>query len=895
MGLTSSIVGSAAGASLGTLFVELTAKSTDLVKGMQEAEDSVKDGSDVMVKELGLMSAAFVAAFALVGVDAVKEFAKFDAALVQSTSLISGLSKEMQKQMGDIARTMSKDTVSSAEELVQAYQGLHHAQIDAKDSAAALQIVDEYALASTKGIKVATEELTDTLSAFGLRTKDSAQNVENLQRVSDVFTKGAMLATSTINELAQAMNSRAGPALRDLHKSLEEGVAVIAAYGDAGVKGELAGSQLALVLRVLQTEAVKNNVEFQNLGISVFDAYGRMRNMADIAKDMEKSLGPMATAERRAALELLGFQDRSLQAVIQLIGLSDKIKEYQTALEEAGGATKEVAEKNLDSMGAQLEILRNRMKDFLLTIGEGLSPALKELTEITKELTTNNSNFSDSIKELAHGVGYVLVTAVKAAVDIYNGWRGLLKLIDAAVVGSAELVLSVWSKVLDGIKFYIEGIVNTVISGFNMAIRTLNSLVDKLPDWMLQGPTGIGHVQEVTWKLNVQMPDLKGAINFLDDTRKELLDGTAAIYAEPVKKVEAASKEMSTGVSAAVKKTKTDFEALATEIEKVGFNSLKVTQILDKMGAPKLENFLGQVAGKQTFPEGSKEKAMQDLQNKQMQDQLKTNMNLEVFKAGNIGGFGDQATGTALQLQKEIQLNQSRLTELKRIGQQEGDLNDATLKRMMAAQTLYSKQLKALKSAETQMVLQTASTMFNDLATIAGAFAGKQSGIYKTLFAASKAFAIAESIVKIQQGIASAAALPWPANLAAIASVVAATANIVTTIQSVKLEFAGAKARGGDVTAGKSFLVGEEGPEMFTPNTSGSITPNNRLGSGGTRVVVNNYTDTTPTVTERQEGDEKVIDIMIRRVKNEISSEIRDGRGNVSKSIEQSFKLRRGQ
>ena len=34
-------------------------------------------------------------------------------------------------------------------------------------------------------------------------------------------------------------------------------------------------------------------------------------------------------------------------------------------------------------------------------------------------------------------------------------------------------------------------------------------------------------------------------------------------------------------------------------------------------------------------------------------------------------------------------------------------------------------------------------------------------------------------------------------------------------------------------------MVGERGPELFTPNSSGVITPNNRLGSGGNTININ--------------------------------------------------------
>jgi hypothetical protein len=46
------------------------------------------------------------------------------------------------------------------------------------------------------------------------------------------------------------------------------------------------------------------------------------------------------------------------------------------------------------------------------------------------------------------------------------------------------------------------------------------------------------------------------------------------------------------------------------------------------------------------------------------------------------------------------------------------------------------------------------------------------------------------------------------------------------------------RASGGPVMSGGSYIVGEKGPELFTPGTSGSITPNNALGGGGNTINV---------------------------------------------------------
>ena len=47
------------------------------------------------------------------------------------------------------------------------------------------------------------------------------------------------------------------------------------------------------------------------------------------------------------------------------------------------------------------------------------------------------------------------------------------------------------------------------------------------------------------------------------------------------------------------------------------------------------------------------------------------------------------------------------------------------------------------------------------------------------------------------------------------------------------------RAGGGPVSAGSSYIVGERGPEMFVPRSSGSVYPNDAMGIGGANIVVN--------------------------------------------------------
>lgn len=62
------------------------------------------------------------------------------------------------------------------------------------------------------------------------------------------------------------------------------------------------------------------------------------------------------------------------------------------------------------------------------------------------------------------------------------------------------------------------------------------------------------------------------------------------------------------------------------------------------------------------------------------------------------------------------------------------------------------------------------------------------------------------------------------------------------------LAIGGAKAGGGALSGGTSYLVGESGPELFTPGGNGVLSPNGSMG--GASVVVNNYLDARGATTD---------------------------------------------
>jgi len=68
-------------------------------------------------------------------------------------------------------------------------------------------------------------------------------------------------------------------------------------------------------------------------------------------------------------------------------------------------------------------------------------------------------------------------------------------------------------------------------------------------------------------------------------------------------------------------------------------------------------------------------------------------------------------------------------------------------------------------------------------------------------------------------------------------------------------------ADGGRVTGGRPYIVGERGPELFTPGVGGSITPNEALGGGSTNIVVN--VDASGSNVEGDEDEGRALGIAL--------------------------------
>jgi len=247
----------------------------------------------------------------------------------------------------------------------------------------------------------------------------------------------------------------------------------------------------------------------------------------------------------------------------------------------------------------------------------------------------------------------------------------------------------------------------------------------------------------------------------------------------------------------------------------------------------------------------------------------------------------DKVTQTLLEKEKVREVLAADIDKIKTKGlKAEVEAKEIAISRVDAAQKIQNIDSKAAqaKAQEAKKVEELVGNLENEGALIQAKLDGREDEVRLTQEIAEKTeglekgdaarveslirgnaqlkeqAAIADKMQKIYdqigQSIASGVVDTLSAAVDQTKSLADAAANTLRNVASILLQlgvntalkgtgsslFSGLTgfADGGRPPVGKPSIVGERGPELFVPNTSGTIVPNNKLGGGGaTNVVVN--------------------------------------------------------
>lgn len=193
--------------------------------------------------------------------------------------------------------------------------------------------------------------------------------------------------------------------------------------------------------------------------------------------------------------------------------------------------------------------------------------------------------------------------------------------------------------------------------------------------------------------------------------------------------------------------------------------------------------------------------------------------------------------------------------------------------KMWAMEQEFSLKQQQLDEAQKSARIEIYQGLFSGLSGLTSAFFGEQSAAHKVMFGIEKGFAIAQSVMAIQQSIAKAMSLGFPANIPVIAQTVGQGAQVLSSIKGVQM---GGIAHGGlDYVPKESTYLLDKGERVLSPNQNKDL---NRFMAegGGSGLTINNYSSARVTASD----DGKTI--TIEDVRNEARNENKRSWTNLS-------------
>ena len=440
-------------------------------------------------------------------------FAGLSAGIIKTTNDFSEFEMHIQKAGGninataeelDMFRKVAKDvglqTTFSAKEAAEALFYLAGGSIDAAEAQAGLKEAAKIAATGELDLKDAVIAAGDAMSQFGIEAEDAT-------KISDLFIYSTTRVQQTMPELTQALKQVSSTA-RQTGLSIEETTGFLNLFADSGKRGMEGGIALSNVLRNLTTnlDGDKGAV-FEELGIQVFDASGNMRDMTAVILELVDKFQSMTDAQRLQSAETI-FGARSARDFLTLVSSgSETIREYIDDLSAAAGVAADFNAR-VNEARSPLEVVRSLMEHMSLTVGESLTPVVRDLALSIQPVVEKIAAWIKENPELTKniilgatavaGLVFVLSSLGLMLIGVAGFFTALMSPVGIVILGIGMLIAvgwklySEWGATIEGLKRFWEGF-KTALSNTWEGIKLMfqdavdwivNKTIKPLMDWI---------------------------------------------------------------------------------------------------------------------------------------------------------------------------------------------------------------------------------------------------------------------------------------------------------------------------------------------------------------------------------------------------------------------------
>lgn len=278
----------------------------------------------------------------------------------------------------------------SSVEAAGALETLSKAGLDATQSVQALPAVLNLAQAGGIELGAAADFVTKAVNGMGLSFGEAG-------RVADVLSQGANASSTSVEGLAGAL-SYSAPLARSLGLSLEQTVAIIGKFADAGIDASRAGTALNSILAQFSDPASKFRRELADAGITTSNFDQALRQLAAAGPDGQRAINAVG---QEAGPALRALLNQGMGALDELRG----------KLETSAGSAKAFGEVVSNNLDGAVKGLGSAWSALLIKLGTPVLDTLKgqvgAIAARLQEFVANGTaaRFGESIRAAFESAG----------------------------------------------------------------------------------------------------------------------------------------------------------------------------------------------------------------------------------------------------------------------------------------------------------------------------------------------------------------------------------------------------------------------------------------------------------------------------------------------------------
>ncbi|MDU0476357.1 phage tail tape measure protein [Staphylococcus chromogenes] len=340
------------------------------------------------------VSAPIVAGFGA----AVKKSIDFDDSM-RKVKATSGATGNEFQQLRDKALEMGAKTKFSASESADALNYMALAGWDTKDMLGGIDGVMQLAAASGEDLGQVSDIVTDSLTAFGMKAKDSGH-------FADVLAQTSSKANTDVRGLGEAFKY-AAPVAGALGYTVEDTSIAIGLMSNAGIKGEKAGTALRTMFTNLSKPTGDMKKKMDELGISITDSNGNMLPMRDVMDQLRGKFKGLSKEQQASAAATI-FGKEAMSGALAIINASDEDYQKLTkSIDGSKGAAKRMSDEMEGGIGGSIRQMKSAIESLAISIGDVMAPYIKKLAEWLSHAASKLNEMPKGTQKIVVGLGLV--------------------------------------------------------------------------------------------------------------------------------------------------------------------------------------------------------------------------------------------------------------------------------------------------------------------------------------------------------------------------------------------------------------------------------------------------------------------------------------------------------